>query len=507
MNRSALLSLFLLGVLVYAGVAAFQPAPGYMDADYYTVNGLRIANGDVGEPFLWHYLDDPQGIPHPAFSYWMPLPAWIAALGALGARLTPFQGAAAARWPFLLMSAAVPPLTAALGYALTRRRADALLAGALALFSGFYLPFLPAADAFAPLMLVGGLFFLLLVAPARSSGAAFSLGVLAGLVYLSRAEGLLWLLIAAFVLGRARAARRLPWLLAGFLLPALPWMLRNLAVFGTPLSPVGGRPLWLTAYDELYRYPADALTPGHLLASGWSAIARARLWALGQNLQTALAVQGGIFLAPLMVWGAWRLRRRLAVQTGALAWALLLLVMSLLFPFAGARGGFFHAGAALQPLAWALAPAGLDAFVRWGEARRGWQRGQARRVFGGGALALAALLSGLLFVQRVPGVWGGSEAHYQRVETWLQAQGAPASAVVMVNNPPGYHLVSGRPAIAVPYGGLESLLAAARRYGARYLILEPNYRGGPLETLYRRPPSALRLLGQVDETLIFLIAP
>jgi len=131
----------------------------------------------------------------------------------------------------------------------------------------------------------------------------------------------------------------------------------------------------------------------------------------------------------------------------------------------------------------------------------------ARRAFEGGVLALAALLSGLLFIQRVPGRWGSSEAHYQAVEALLQARGAPASAVVMVNNPPGYHLVSGRPAIAVPYGSPESLLEAARRYGASYLILEPNYRGGPLDVLYRRPPPALHLLGQVDDTLVFHIAP
>ena len=528
--------LFLTGLLVFGAVYLLEPAPGYMDADYYALDGLRIAKGETGEPFLWHYLDDPDGIPHPAFSYWMPLPAWIAALGAV---LTPFDGDAAARLPFFLLSVTVPPLTAALGYALTRRRSAALLSGIFALLPAFYLPFLPTSDSFAPLALFGALLFLLIASlsphPLTSSShhpiipspphliissshhlliLILPLSLLTGLLYLTRAEGLLWLLPAAFVLWRLRLPPR-GWMIftGGFLLLALPWVLRNLAVFGTPGSPVGLRPLWLTTYDELYTYPASQLTPAHLLAAGWESILRARLWALGQNLQTALAVQGEIFLFPLILAGAWRLRRSLAVQTGALAWGLLFLAMTFPFPFAGARGGFFHAGAVLQPLWWALAPEGLRAFTDWGARRRGWQPVRAYRIFAGGLAGLAFALSAFILWSRVIGAdgpplaWGRSAAHYRRVEARLQAQGALPGERVLVNNPPGYVLASGRPALAIPYGDSRTLLEVARRYDVRYLILEPNYRGGPLDSLYRSPPPFLHPLFTLDDTLIFAISP
>ena len=514
---------FLLALLLFGLLFWLEPAPGYMDADYYAVDGLLTAQGLRGEgalwqePFLWHYLDDPQGIPHPAFSYWMPLPAW---LGALGALAFPVLGERAVRLPFVLMSAAVPLLTAALAYAFTRRREDAALAAWLALFSGFYLPFLPTSDAFAPLMLIGGAFFLLLSAP-RSSGTglpfswrALLSGVLMGLLFLTRAEGLLWLFlggVALWLVSRSEGGQSFKFyatFVLGFLLTAAPWMLRNLLVFGTPLSPVGARVLWWTTYDELYTYPATMLSWQHWLASGAGEIVRARLWALGQNLQTMLAVQGSIFLLPLMLAGAWRLRRHLVVQTGVLAWGGLLLVMSFVFPFAGARGGFFHAGAALQPLLWALVPVGLRAFINLGVRYRHWQMARAGAFFRWGLVVLAVLLSGLLLGSRLrAGQWGRSEAHYRQVETVLQAQGATPQEIVMVNNPPGYVLAAGRPAIVIPYGDIDTLLAVARRYDARYLVLESNYRGGSLDALYAAPPASLHLLATLNDTLIFAIEP
>jgi hypothetical protein len=82
MNWRHYLLLASLGLAFSAAIAAFQPVPGYMDADYYCAGGLQLAAGrGFSEPFLWNYLDDPAGLPHPAFSYWMPLTSLLAALG------------------------------------------------------------------------------------------------------------------------------------------------------------------------------------------------------------------------------------------------------------------------------------------------------------------------------------------------------------------------------------------------------------------------------------------
>ena len=74
--------LFLLGLLIALGGAALQTNPGYMDAFYYYYGGEQIAAGNGWEEmFLWNYLGTPDGLPNPAFTYWMPLTAMAAALG------------------------------------------------------------------------------------------------------------------------------------------------------------------------------------------------------------------------------------------------------------------------------------------------------------------------------------------------------------------------------------------------------------------------------------------
>jgi hypothetical protein len=509
------LLLALLGLSLSLLAARFQSAPGYMDADYYLMGGLQLARGEgFREWVLWNYLDDPQGLPHPSHTYWMPMASLLAAAGVW---LTGGEGGfAGGRMGFLALTALLPPLTAALGYSLTRRRDSAALSGSLAAFSGFYLPFLLTTDTFGLYMLLGAVFLYLAHSERLAPLRLFSLGLIAGLIHLTRPDGLLWLFLALVVwVTKNRPRFHLLFLpLIGYFLVVSPWLYRNLQAYGALFPPGGLRALWFTEYNELFVYPPSLLTPAHLAQSGVGEILRARLWAFGQNLQTALAVQGSVFLAPLILWGLWRSRGRGVVQLGLLGWLLTLGAMTLLFPFAGARGGFFHSGAALQPLFWAVAPVGLEGFVEWGSRKRDWRRSQARAAFSVGLLTLALLLTGWIFWQRVIGSsqetpqWGESQRTYQRVEAVLRRLGVPSEAVVLVNNPPGYYLAAGRPAIVIPAGDVRTLREVAGRYRARYLILEANH-PPQLDDLYAHPRHlpGLRYLRSVDSVHLFEIIP
>jgi hypothetical protein len=516
------LILFILGFLVILVTASFQAWPGYMDADYYYANGARLAGGDgFTEPFLWNYLDDPQGIPHPAFAYWMPLASFIAFASMKVSGITGFN---AARGGFMLLGAFIPPLTAALAYSFTQNQRDGILAGILAAISGFYLPFFATSDTFTPYMLLGGLFFLILTwdyqkaSLRRSLLVPFLLGLIAGLMHLARTEGILWILLAFGGLywssrsdinpdpsyhetGREsgggviigfRGSTRFGLVILGYLIVMGPWMVRNFLVFGTPLSPGGSRVLWLTHYDELFAYPASILNPANWWSSGIAEILRARLDALGQNLQTILAVQGEIFLFPLMVVGAWQRRHDLRLRVALLALILTLLVMTVVFPFAGSRGGLFHAGAAWQPLFWALVPVGFESFLSWGGRVRGWHREQARKIFSIGIVGLALLLTGLIAQKQLFGgsfpqsAWDRVEIAYQNLEADLRAAGIGSQEIVLVNNPPGYYVATGRSAIYTPFGDQQNLIAAAQRYGAHFLLLEKDHPEG-LNDLYNHP--------------------
>lgn len=513
------LFLILVGFGLGLLVASFQRAPGYMDADYYFAGGQRLAGGHgFSEEILWNYLDDPAGLPHPSHSYWMPL---VSILSALGMALAGSVSFSSAQLPFISLMALVPVITGALAWRIHHQPRAVWLAAGLALFPAFYLPFLPTTDGFGLTMILGGLFFLLIEpegpTPATQSQprwqillSSLALGLLAGLLYLTRADGLLWLLLALLVvLSNLQKTWSERWFsrrilihaglcLLGFLLVSGPWMARNLAVFGTPFSPGAGSALWITKYDELFIYPASLLTLSRWLSAGWASILEARLWSAGQNLQSALAVQGLIFLAPLILAGMWRLRRDRRVQIAGLAWTALFVLMTFVFPFQGARGGFFHSGAALQPFFWAITPAGFEAFLSWGVRRRGWRMDQARRFFSAGLVIFALLLSFMVTYNRFKTSEAGSNAwnlpfqRYLQLEQELRRLGFTDQEVVLVNNSPGYYIASQRPALSIPYGELPTVCAVASRYQAALLLLEIDQIPGG-SSLYSDPSDQLCL--------------
>jgi hypothetical protein len=510
MKRWGYLLLFVLGLSVQMAVASFQTIPGYLDADYYFMGGRQLAEGKgFTEPFIWIYLDDPQSIPHPSHGYWMPLASIVTAAGMI---ITGQTGYAAGRLGFILLAALVPPLTARLAKDFTDNPGLIWTSGLLAIFPVFHTAFLPVPDNYGIYMVAGALYFL----AAKRSRPGFWLGLLAGIFTLARSDGLLWLALTFLLLimqGRDRK-RGFRYLLqegalsvSGFLLVMGPWYVRNIGIYGAPMSPGNSRALWLTNYDETFAYPATKLSIETWLASGWGQILRARLWALGNNIQTLIAAQGALILFPFIVAGMWLYRRDRRVQVGFIAWMALLVILTLLFPFAGARGSFFHAGAALQPLFWSLAPMGLDAAVDWAR-RHGRFTQQAHLVFRIAMLQIVLMLSAWVVWVRViqPG-WEEGELKYPRIEAFLLQQGIKEGEPVIVLSAPGYTMMTGRPALAQPAGGPQAVLAVANRYGAHYFAFEASAKMEPVRSLYDNPQRfpEFQYLGEVDETRIFRI--
>jgi hypothetical protein len=536
MTRRDLLLLFLLGLAVPLVIAQFQSLPGYMDADYYFGGGIQLARGDgFNEPYLWNYLADPQGLPTPSHAYWMPLASLVAAAGMWLTGQTTFTSA---RIGFILLAALVPPLTSLLAFRLTSSRTLSLLSGLLACFPIYYAPFLPVTDNYAIYMLLGISFFLLLasfqslIANRQSPIAFFLLGLTSALMTLARSDGLLWLglsllvavwfsyrrllsqpssfsfslLISHFSRFASYVLRFSFFVFLGYLLLTSPWYIRNLNLFDALMAPGGSRALWLTSYNDTFAYPASQLTFDSWLASGWDAILLARLDALKLNLLNAFAAQGGIFLFPFILIGLWILRRDIRVRFAALAWILLLVAMTVVFPFAGPRGAFFHAGAALQPVWWCLAPVGLDAIVASAR-RRNLFDDRAFVIFRASLVGITVLMTIAIFALRVLPGWEREDGHYASVETLLVQEGAPADAVIIVRNPPGYNIVTGRSAIALPAGGFPALLAVAERYDAQYLVLEILGTSEDLRELYLSPNSRpeFKYLGEIDGNRLYEI--
>ena len=513
--------LALLGLMIVVLVAALQASPGYMDADYYYAGGMQLVAGHgFTEPYIWNYLDNPSGLPHPSHAYWMPLASLLAAAGALSLGAGSWS---AARVGFLLVAASIPPLTAALAWSFTFRRDLSLTSGLLAVFPAFYMVFLPTTDTFGLYILLGGLFFMVLSRKASHLNPVL-LGLLAGLMHLTRTDGLLWLLIALFSViyvlprstdqGKFYLISSLLLALTGYLLVMTPWFLRNFTLFGTPLAPGGSRMLWLTSYDQLFSYPASQITFSNWWQSGLQAIIRVRTWALGLNLSNALSVQLEVFLLPLVGLGLWHFRKDRRVQVAVIAWLLTLGAMTGVFPFAGARGGFFHSGAAVQTIWWVLAPLGLERVIAWGNRVRGWDVIQAGTIFRSALIMMAALMTMIIVYGRVIGggsgkVWDLEKKMYGQIRVFLTSKGMANTEVVIVANPPGFYLASGNPAIAVPDGDLSTLIAVAQKFDAKYIILEQASTPGSLMTVYLHPESqpGLNYLGSIEGAHIYGFLP
>jgi len=237
--------------------------PGYMDAAYYVDGALSLYEGrGFNDPFIWNYLDDPAGIPHPSHLYWMPLSSILGYLSFL------FFGPTyrAAQIPFALLSSLLPVLSYVVAYDLSQNRRHAMSAGLFATFSGFYVAYWVTPDNFGPFAVAG---VLCLWAAGRAFRTGRSIwfavsGLSAGFAHLARADGLL-LVAVALLAGVSQIANRrsqiadrrsqigrlcICYLLFAicYLLVMGPWLMRNVRVTGRLLSTAGVQTMWLTRY-------------------------------------------------------------------------------------------------------------------------------------------------------------------------------------------------------------------------------------------------------------------
>jgi len=513
--------LFAVGLIVPFAVSQFQSLPGYMDADYYYAGGIQLASGrGFNEPYLWNYLDDPSGLPHPSHTYWMPLASIVSAFGMWISGQTIYP---AGRLPFILLSACVPLLTATLAFGISHQVRLAMVSGLLSIFSLYYAPFMPVPDNYALFMLLGGTF--LCLAPRKQIWIPAALGALAGLMTLARSDGLLWLGLAGLTVmwksankedGTKNSFRE--WfvlivpagLLAvlGYLIVMGPWHLRNMNLFGSLMAPGGGRLLWLENYNQTFIYPAENLAREGFLKAGWNAALQDRIGAFNSNLGNAFAAQGGIFLFPFILLGIWQLRKDLRAKIAVTGWSILFAVMTIIFPFAGARGSFFHAGAAFQLFWWIAAPLGLDAVISWARTRGQFTDQNAPVVFQGILVLLAIFMTSYLVnIRVIASGWADDDYIYPFVEMMFLDNGISPQDVVIVRNPPGYFIASGRSGVVLPFGNESTILAVAKRYNARYLVIEKDGTFEAIQDLFDHPlgnPSFV-FLGEVEGARLYQI--
>ena len=120
--------------------------------------------------------------------------------------------------------------------------------------------------------------------------------------------------------------------------------------------------------------------------------------------------------------------------------------MTFVFPYQGARGGFFHSSAALLPLLWSAATIGFNAVLEWAQPRPQleYQRGK-NRLFDCDSM-LHTLPDDLQhgwskFAKdgKEISAWEKNYLTYQQAEAAITEFGAVHQEIVLTINPPGYY--------------------------------------------------------------------
>lgn len=472
-SRRAYTLIFLLALAVAGGYAALISQPGYTDAYYYYNAGARVAQGDgLTDPYLWLYLNAPEALPGPSHTYWMPLESLLVA----GSTALFGVSFGAAQVPSTVCLAGLVTLAAWVGWRVGQTRRHMIVAALLVMFSGFFTPYWTGTDTFALYGLVGA-GALVAVGQGRASGSRRWLalaGALSALAHLTRADGLLLLIVALIVAVWPVRETTPRWrvqnagvTLAAYLVVMLPWLVRNLSVIGAPL-PVGGmQTIWLRGYEDLVNYP-PGVTLSDFLHWGVLNILQSRWVAFQNNVGTFVAVETWVVLGPFALLGLVT-RRRHPLAPGVALYAMgLHLAMTLVFAYPGYRGGLFHSSSALLPFWAAFGLAGLDDAIAWMAVHRGWKKRQAQRVFSSALVVLAVGLSlGLLLARR--GAWNTADDAYAALRADL-----PPDAVVMINDPPSLYYHTGLSGVVLPNADPDAVPEIAARYGVTHLVLDAN---------------------------------
>jgi hypothetical protein len=463
-----------------------------MDASYYFATGKLIAAGQTNEPFLWNYLNNPASASSPIFSYWMPLAGLLAGLPLTISGQATFS---IARIPFILLAGMIPLLCLLFAQKFTQNKIIQWMSAAFGLLSGYYLPYVTITETFTPFMILGAIFLLLSISllEAQTENRLWKwlfLGMTAGAMHLCRADGIIWL-GGAILVGLSSLVKknwntnlipgRTLMVFLGYLMLMAGWFIRNVVVYHA-IFPIGSNlTLWMTEYNDLFRYPASVLSPERWFSTGIQNLFSVRWEALLTNLQSFIGIVGGIVLFPFLLVGLWKLRRQKAVGFAIFMFVALLFLMSFVFPFAGSRGGFFHSASAFQILFWAISAYGFEVSIYWIAAKRHWQVNKSIPLLGSTLVLVFAIISGLSITIKVVGLtnlspaWESATAKYQMLDQFLSQTIGDADSRVMINDSPGFYVATGRPAVQEANTSLPSVEEMFRKYEVKFLAIGKDH--------------------------------
>jgi hypothetical protein len=486
-NHAIAGGLYAIACAAYIAASSLVRFPANEGSAYYLAVAKNLATGRGAVlDAIWSYATPPLVLPRPAFELWQPLASVIAAvpMGVLGASIGAGQIAMA------LVAALLAPLawrlTVEAGQLLKLNSRHALIlgvgAGLVTVLMGPFVLAVALPDSTMPFAVMTAIAALLLASSLRAQPRLrawlwFGLGLTIGFAWLARHEAI-WVALAvvAWAAGAGfLTARMVAAAIVGGLLVSVPWLARNLLVFGTPLPGQAAENALIVSNEQIFAY-LDRPTLSEFGSQGASGVIGNILLAFSHNLVNVLIVPA----APVTVLGlcgaAWLFWRHPLARQGSLgalaAFGLLIFaVNTMVFPVATLWGTFQHAaGPAFLALV-VGAVVGLDAALRAVGRRRRWQHGNAWLA----PLALALMLAPLTWLQ-VSGMASESDRRGEQVEAvaqlvLAQPEAASDEIVVVTDRPIWLSEATGISAISLPAETLASLETLVAEFSATLLVV------------------------------------
>ena len=487
-----------LALLVRIVAGWLVPFPPHVDAAYYTMVAEQLATGNgFTAPALWSFLEvggrlpvDPT-LPAPSNGHWMPVTAVVSAgfMALLGGDWR------AGQVPMVILSSLLVPITYLVGWHIWRSRRVAVIGALLMISAGPLFLMYPLIESFSIFGVLGAvaLFASTRAVDASRPGPWLVLaGLAAGLAALARIDGALltlapataWLMHRSLgrVSGLGSPVRALAWgaaSAAAFLLVVTPWLIRDLAVFGTPFPSPGDRMLWIRDYNEHLSIGLD-LTLDRYLDWGAVAIVGSKLRAAVEVFGRTLGLLGGIF-GLFFLAGVWMQRRERRLTPFLVYLAAMFATMVLLFTEHAPKGAFLHTAPAWLPFALPMAvasvgPASTAAGRAWPFLRRPATHRflEVVGVIGAIVLAVAGAISLL-------GQWDVRRERLEAAAAFLNKEASPDD-VLLAGDPSSLYLLTGLRGVATPFDPYPVLAEVVEAYGADWVvvILDPGTTIDPL---------------------------
>jgi hypothetical protein len=444
------LFLFSIGFLLL--VANLVEPNATMDSAYYHIMADKLEQGrGFEEPVVWHHLNDYKSLSHP-MDYWMPLGIvayWLSRF---------FAGAAGEIYLNILLWSLLVTFVYYEILNHTSRPAYAVAGALTLLFCGRNLFYVLTTDNIA---IYGFLGYLFIRKISAENPSGLTTGFIAGLIALTRIEGIIFAALGFFWLVIRKARFRV---LAIYLLVLLvtisPWLIRNYLVLGK-LWTSNTKALFLQKYDDLFdeRFPGNF---AYFVEPGVKAVLMQRLAGLWNSFLNLFAVPGAFLLYPLWLLGLmviWKSSGKLFSFLLTVFW----LLCGLLFTHQAIKGTSMHISAFFYPGFAVLNGLGL-----WKLAELKRYKESFVRFIGIVVLIWSLVFSGLS-IRKLNQQYENDNLPYKKM---LSRQDIVLSGGIVSVYPIYIYYLSGLPGVVSSFATSDLTVATADRFNCDYILLD-----------------------------------